>query len=109
MISLFQGDSKVFNLTVQDKSQPQNPDGSYPPFDLTGCTVQLSVLKGSNGTLQKTVAGMITGSPTAGLASVTLDRDTSDALATGAYSARFEVLKGSTLQYTVYSDRLKVG
>lgn len=106
MISLFQGDSKVFNLTVQDKSLPA-VGGVYPPFDLTGCTVQLAILKGSSGDLQKLVVGTVTNAA-GGLASVTLDRDTSDALATGAYSARFEVLKGSTLQYTVYTDRLKV-
>jgi hypothetical protein len=106
MISLFQGDSKVFNLTVQDKSQAPTA-GVYPPFDLTGCTVQLAILKGTSGDLQKTVAGTITNA-SGGLASVTLDRDTSDALSTGAYTARFEVLKGTTLQYTVYSDRLRV-
>jgi hypothetical protein len=108
MIPLYQGDSAVFNLTLQDKNQAPISPGVWPPLDLTGCTFQLSIVKGSKDALIATVAGTITGSPTAGLASVTLDRTTSSGIAPGSYSARFEVLKGSTVQNTVYTDTLKV-
>jgi hypothetical protein len=108
MIPLYQGDSAVFNFTLQDKNQPPISPGVWPPLDLTGCIFQLSVVKGSKDTLVVAVTGTITGDPLQGLAAVTLDRAASANIGVGSYSARFEVLKGSTVQNTVYVDTLKV-
>lgn len=106
MISLYLGDSKLFNLTVEDKSQAP-VGGVYPPFDLTGYSVRLTVLKGAKDVQVASVAGTVT-NPTAGLASVMLDRTTSASIPPGSYSARFEVLKDPDTENTVYVDTLKV-
>lgn len=108
MIPLYQGDSKFFSVAVQDKSQPQNPDGSYPPFDLTGCSIKLKLVKGAKDTEVASVDGSIVGNPLAGNAGVLLDRTTSSAVPPGSYSLRVEVLKSTDVQNTVYVDTLKV-
>lgn len=108
MIPLFLGDSAIFDFALQDKSQNPISPGVWPPLDLTGCTFQLSIVKGSKDTSAATVAGSIVGSPTLGIVTVTLDRTTSASLGVGSFDARFQVLKGGNLQNTVYEDKLKV-
>lgn len=36
--TMFAGEKKVLNFTIADKDQAANPDGSYPPIDLTNFT-----------------------------------------------------------------------
>lgn len=104
MIRLPIGDSAVFNLTVQDKSQTL-PGGGYPPLDISGGTVLLRVYQA--GSVILSVNGSVTDGPN-GKATIILDRTNSALLAIGQYSPRFIVQLSTQAQYTVHIDTLQV-
>ena len=106
MTNLPLGDSATFYLAVQDKAQPQNPDGSYPAKDLTGYSVRGVIFQ--RGTYQQiaTFSGVVTNAG-GGLATLTLDSSTSAGVPRGTYDLRLEIFK-TGVQLTVVEDTLVV-